>query len=343
MSHAGSTRRAIPMMLAAFVAITAVVGAAPGMHMTGLAPTPQREGHPPDPPPIGAHVIPAEYRAGVYFAKATINGAGPFWFTVDTGATLTVIDLRTARRLGLPVRDLGPRQNVGTGAGPTLMGTTRRAVIRVGDLAPFVPNRLYVVAVGANAGLLGHQIDGVLGTDFLSRHVMEFNYRAGTITAHDPGAFRHGSREAPLSIRLERNRLLAPATLTLPDGELLSARLLIDTGSNTRLILNAPFVRRHRLIERFPSSTLTASYGINGLTTSSLITARLLALGAATIEHPNTGLSRETSGLHASADFDGIIGAELLKAFRVVVDYPRRQLILEPPGATSPAGGRRGP
>jgi predicted aspartyl protease len=40
--------------------------------------------------------IPVERGSNVFFARATINGAGPFWFTVDTGATLAVIDPATA-------------------------------------------------------------------------------------------------------------------------------------------------------------------------------------------------------------------------------------------------------
>lgn len=309
MRHPGANRRVTPILLGALAALA-----------TGITAIGQRE----------APALQADYRGGLFFAKATINGAGPFWFTVDTGATLTVIDPRTADRLGIPVRDLGERQNVGTAAGPTAMGATRRVVIRVGDLAPFAPARMYVVGVSSNEELLGHRIDGVLGTDFLMRYVCEFDYKAGTVTAHDARAFSYSGRQAPFAVSLAGNRLLAPSRLTLPDGEQVNALLLVDTGSNTRLILNAPFVRTHRLVERFPSARMTASYGINGLTTSPLIESRSLKLGTANIDRPNTGLSREASGLHASAAFDGIIGAELLKAFRVIVDYPRRQLIVAP-------------
>jgi len=330
MMHTGADWRATPIVFAALALLAGGVSISAGGHGAALATTTQTQGRPPDGPRAGAQVISAEYREGVFFAKATINGTGPFWFTVDTGATLTVIDPRTADRLGIPVRDLGERQNVGTAAGPTAMGATRRVVIRVGDLAPFAPARMYVVGVSANQELLGHRIDGVLGTDFLMRYVMEFDYRAGAVTAHDARAFSYSGRQEPLSISLAGNRLLAPSTLTLPDGERVSPLLLIDTGSNTRLILNAPFVRKHRLVERFPSARMTASYGINGLTTSPLIESRSLRLGTAIVDRPNTGLSRETAGLHASAAFDGIVGAELLKAFRVIVDYPRRQLIVAP-------------
>jgi predicted aspartyl protease len=320
-------------VIAAWVAIAAVVSGLPAAGAKGAAGTEQGQGRPPAGARAGAHVIPADYRAGVFFAKATINGVGPFWFTIDTGSTVTVVNPRTALQLGLPVRDAGAGLNVGTASGPTSMGTTSNASIQVGDLVPVIPEPLFVVAVDANEELLGHRIDGVLGTDFLGRYTIEFDYSAGTVTAYDAGAFVYGGRQTPIPLRLARNGLLAPATLTLPDGEKLAAQLLIDTGSNIRVTLNGPFVRRHRLIERFPSTTMTASYGINGLTTSPLIAARSLALGSVTIASPNVGLSRETSGLHGSAEFDGIVASELLKAFRVIIDYSRAQMILERPSA----------
>jgi predicted aspartyl protease len=291
-------------------------------------------------PVAEAHRLPADYSAGVFFVRASINGTGSLWFTIDTGATLTVIDPGTAKRLGLPVRDTGMQSDVGTASGTTPVGVTRPVAILVGDLAPFLPQRLYVVPVSSNAGLFRHQVDGVLGTDFLSRYVMEFDYGAGTVTAHDPDTFSCKGQGARIPASLDGNLLLVPATLTLPDETQLGARLLVDTGSNARLTLNSPFVRRNRLVERFPSRSMTASYGINGLITAPLIRLRSLALGTATIVRPNTGLSQAASGLHASAGFDGIIGAELLKSYRVIVDYRRREVILEPlpPASTGGSG-----
>ena len=51
--------------------------------------------------------VPVEQESHVFFARATINERGPFWLTVDTGATLTVIDPDTAAGLGLRVTDAG--------------------------------------------------------------------------------------------------------------------------------------------------------------------------------------------------------------------------------------------
>jgi hypothetical protein len=41
-------------------------------------------------------------------------------------------------------------------------------------------------------------------------------------------------------------------------------------------------------------------------------------------------LSRDKTGLFASSDFDGILGGEMLRRFKVIFDYSRQRVILEP-------------
>jgi predicted aspartyl protease len=274
--------------------------------------------------------LPVERASNVFFARATINGVGPFWLTVDTGATLTVIDPDAAKRAGLVVRSAGRRTNVGVAAGEMSMATTSGARIEVGGVPAFAPPQLYVVAVRANAGYLGHVVDGVLGTDFLRRSIVEFNYAESRVTLRPPASGPSDS-VASVPFTAEGNVLIATATLTLPDGDRLPARLLIDTGSSGALTLTSPFVKRHRLTTRFPSRQASATAGINGLEFAPVVTLMSVAFGKAVISAPNAALSRATAGLNASEDFDGIIGGELLRRFTVTVDYPRQRLILDQP------------
>src|SRR5438067_1890920 len=95
--------------------------------------------------------VPVERASNVFFARTTINGVGPFWFTVDTGATLTVIDPSAAKRTGLVVRNAGRRPNIGVTAGDVSTATTTGARIEVGAAPVFAPLQLFVVAVSANA------------------------------------------------------------------------------------------------------------------------------------------------------------------------------------------------
>ena len=109
-------------------------------------------------------VLPVERASNVFFVRTQINGRGPFWFTVDTGATLTVIDPSTARRAGLVVRPAGRRPNVGVGEEDTELATTA-ATIQIAGLPDFAPSFFYVMPVQSAASALGHAIDGVIGTD----------------------------------------------------------------------------------------------------------------------------------------------------------------------------------
>ncbi|HKW02972.1 MAG TPA: retropepsin-like aspartic protease [Vicinamibacterales bacterium] len=284
----------------------------------------------PSPSPIP---VPVEVASNVFFARVTVNGVGPFWFTVDTGATLTVIDPSAAARAKLAVQDAGRRGNVGIAAGDMTMATTTGARINVAGLPIFAPPTLYVVAVQNNAAYFGHAIDGVLGTDFLSPHIVALDYGAGRVSVLPPARTEPAVRQgAAVTFTLEGNVLVAPATITLPDGERVTARLLIDTGSNGALTLTSPFVRRHDLTARFPSrQQQNAAVGINGTVFSPVVALTSVAFGDAAIARPNAALSTATAGLDASTDFDGIIGAELLRQFTVTIDYPRRRLIFSPP------------
>jgi predicted aspartyl protease len=283
------------------------------------------------PPPPAATTLPTEFASHVFFARVTVNGAGPFWFTVDTGATLTVIDPSAADRAKLVVRDAGRRANIGIAAGEMAMSTTTGARIGLVGVPLFSPPTLYVVAVQNNAAYLRHAVDGVLGTDFLSRHILEFDYSGARVSVLPPPPAGTPARPGAVSVTLDGNVLIAPATITLPDGQRVAARLLIDTGSNGALTLTSPFVQRHDLAARFPSRQANAAVGINGTVFSPVVALTAVAFGDAVIPRPNAALSRAAAGLDASTDFDGIIGAELLRQFTVTIDYPQRRMFLSAP------------
>jgi hypothetical protein len=202
--------------------------------------------------------------------------------------------------------------------------------VSVGKLPAFTPATMFVVPVREMSGFLKHQIDGVLGVDFMRRHVVEFNYASGAVVFHDPRYFVYQGYAQVLPVDLQENLLVVLASLTMPDGEKLPVRLLIDTGRSGRPGLNGPFVREHRLVERFGKlRQMALSQGINGFTPAFRIEARTLTFGDLKIDRPEVDLSQATDGLSASEQYDGHVGASLLSQFRVFIDFPGHRVILE--------------
>jgi len=161
-------------------------------------------------------------------------------------------------------------------------------------------------------------------------HVVEFNYAAGVVIFHDPRYFVYQGDAQVLPIELHQNLLVVLAALTMPDGEPLPVRLLIDTGRAGRPGLNGPFVREHRLVQRFAKlGQMALAQGINGLTPAFRIEASALTFGNLKLDRPELDLSQATDGLSASEQYDGHIGASLLSRFRVFIDFPGHRMILE--------------
>ncbi len=55
-----------------------------------------------------------------------------------------------------------------------------------------------------------------------------------------------------------------------------------------------------------------------------------IRLGGFVVSNPLTQFSQNTSGILATPDLAGIIGAQMLRRFRVIFDYPHGEMILEP-------------
>jgi len=278
--------------------------------------------------PAPSIVVPVERVSGVFFARVSLNGKGPFWFTVDTGATHTVIDPSAARRLGLRVVDEGGSLSVGIGPGTTPMATTHGVTVRVGRAGRFAPHRMFVVPVADAAQAFGHAIDGVIGTDFLGQYVVEFDYRAGRLVLHDAVRFQYRGAATPVPIRLDGARPLVRVLVTLADGTIFNTQMLVDTGSTARSSFNGPLVNKFGL-QRFPSLGMTASLGVNGLTAASVIRLGSLAVGDVVFERPELAIPTTTAGLNADLSFGGMLTPDLLGSGRLILDYPARRLVLE--------------
>src|SRR5438552_5920841 len=88
-----------------------------------LASAAWRVGAAPEP---GQTPVPVERAGNIFFARAAVNGKpAPLWFTLDTGANLSVLDPAVARALHIVVSDAGRQAAVGTGAGMTQLWRAR--------------------------------------------------------------------------------------------------------------------------------------------------------------------------------------------------------------------------
>lgn len=275
-------------------------------------------------------VIPFEFVTRHIMIKVRINNSDPLWFIFDTGDKVAIVDLGRAKSLGL---NLQGEVNVG-GAGA---GTVKGAMVRDASLNVVgVEGNPQPVVMAIPLDLLeprfGHDIDGIIGADFIKQYVVEIDYPARVLRLHDKNKFAYsGPGEIiPISF-IHGGYPVAEAQITVADRPPIKGRFVLDVGSGASLALHRPFAEQLSL-PAASQKTIRAmgSGGVGGKVTGRSGRIAELKIGKFQIDNPLTLFSEDKGGALASSEIQGNIGAMILSKFNVMLDYGRSRIILEP-------------
>lgn len=271
--------------------------------------------------------IPFELYANVVLLRARVNNSAPLWFLLDTGAGGSLIDSRHARGLGLKYLDRADIRGMGGSVEGSYFGG---ATLRLPGVRVF--ERKFVgMPLAPLFARFGRRVDGVIGYDFLKLFVVEVDYAAKTLNLYDPASYEYEGAGEVVPLTLRDGHPHARVRLGFEGHAAVEGDFEIDTGSDGSLGVNRPFAEKHRLLERLPGASASKTgAGAGGETSYVESRVRELGLGRFTFERPVVAFSRDAEGLGADANSDGQLGGEIFRRFKVIFDYSRGRMILEP-------------
>ena len=275
--------------------------------------------------------LPFEIASNKPYVQVSINGSARQWFILDSGCSGTsVIAKECAERAGLQGEG-ETETHLGAGAGVRVgVASVHDVTLEVGG-AKMASPELRIFPLAHVSPYEGRRVDGLIGQDFLERHVVEIDYARGRIRILDPTGFAPPAGGTSIPITLQDGLAVAEGAVTVRGGESIPCRLVIDTGVRATLILYRPFAVAHGLLDA-PGNLLSATVGggAGGETRGDIGRLAVLRIGPSRFQKPVAIFSRDTVGVFASSDPDGIIGGELLRRSKVTFDYPHQRIILEP-------------
>jgi predicted aspartyl protease len=272
--------------------------------------------------------IPIELNTVHIFVQGSVNGSSPLWWVLDTGASVTVLNRLTAERLGLEMQ--GSIEGRGAGEKTTEVNLIGGVTFSM----PGVELRDQTVAaidLEQIEKLIGRQLDGILGYDFISRFVVELDYAQRQMHLHDRSSWSYDGEGQVVPIELEGSQPHVSGRLILNGRDPIEGRYLIDTGASGQLHLARPFTEKHALttdLER--SYEHSGGFGVGGRSRSIVGRIDAFELGALRFPGPVCAFSRDERGAHADPNAAGLIGGQILERCRVFFDYERGSMILEP-------------
>ena len=268
--------------------------------------------------------IPFEENDGHIFLQARINDSGPLWFGLDTGAIRSVIDTNHAQALGLR---FDGTQQVGGAGGYEEASIIKGVSIKLPGAELFNQTAW---ALPLNALSEAHCCDmaGIIGYELFSHFVVEVDYATGFLNLYEPTSYRYRGAGETIPLGLQDGEIYIPGKVTVAGLNTFDGQFVVDTGSNNTLLLARDFVEEHKLLD-FVGPTLKArGGGVGGEVQMAIGRVKHLQVGRFVVDNPITAFVKV--GEIAEAGKAGNIGGRFLRRFKVIFDYSRRQMILEP-------------
>jgi hypothetical protein len=190
----------------------------------------------------------------------------------------------------------------------------------------------YVISLDSIEAQVGRPVDGIVGLDLFTRYVVEIDYVGNELRLHDPKTYIYSGGGESIPLTLRDGHFFVPARIEMPGRPPLDGQFVVDTGGVTvTVVLTTPFAQSNHLPAPNQKSILDKSLsGLGGETKVLISRATSLTLGKLSMRNPLLYVSQDTGGALASSDYEGLIGSEILRRFKVVFDYTRSRLILEP-------------
>ena len=259
-----------------------------------------------------------------------VNNSQPLSFYLDSGAsTPFAVNAAKAKALGLKLQET---LLLGGGAGPNLLEASHADGLTIAlEHKTFNNQRALVVSFKEIEEQFGRPVDGLVGIGLFLNNVVEIDYIGKKLRLYDPQAFVYSGAGASVPLALRAGHFFVPAVIDIPSIGKLTGQFVVDTGGcMITVVLTTPFAQRNRLPVATQKTILDRSIaGLGGDTTLLVGRANNLELGGSVVPSPLIYISQDKGGALASSEYEGLIGTEILRKFKVIFDYSRRRLILE--------------
>lgn len=264
--------------------------------------------------------VPFTFEKGYVIVEAKIKDKEPAWVVIATGAEHSTMGGEMLEKYKLQAYYTGVPPV--TGRNDRTISYAKVADVRVGPVVESLDMRLGVMADFTR--LLGRDIFGILGYDFLKGRAVQFDFGKKVLRFLDkPAAEALRGKSGVAVFPMTQRDDIFRRTLTLPLVEKIMfndkpAKLMLDTGVATVVALNSSTAKKLGF-ETPPEKGETRGD-----------TIRSLRLGPVELSDvPVAIFAKGTGGDARLADNGALAGTTLLQHFVATFDYRGKVVILE--------------
>ena len=269
--------------------------------------------------------IPFQLSSNFVLVQLRVNNSRPLCFLFSTAST-SVIDTRIAKELGLRVQ--GKEESTATGSSYEA-GLISGVSLALPGVTTF-NQTVAVLPLEFLSSIMGQPIAGLIGYDFISQFVIEVDYAKRKMNVYAPATYRYSGTGEVLPIKFIDKSPFVAVRITVEGREAVEGTVKLETGSSGVLVVQRSFAEAHQLLKSVKGFRLGNVGGAEGSMSRTLQgRVKNIQVGRFMINNPLVAFSQAEADKDAT-DGDGQIGGEVLRRFRLILDYSRQRIILEP-------------
>ena len=184
---------------------------------------------------------------GRMLVPVTVNGSGTCAFLVDTGASMTMLNQRLAKKLGAPA---AKTEWVNTFAGRVALSARRVESLQIGNSR--IAGGSVLIGDLAHLFNLTPEVDGILGQDVLSLFNYIIDRRAGSLEIEEGNTLSTGLIGTKVPFERRGGVIYVPAA----GGAL---HLILDSGNPHLVIYEDAAPRCHAILTAIGGDSVVAS------------------------------------------------------------------------------------
>lgn len=277
--------------------------------------------------------IPFELHSNLILVYARINDVDSLRFILDTGVSSIIITdpnilrpdkLRLTRKINL------------SGAGEGKSIAAHVAIDNRFAMGRLRANHQNIVVIEQDflrlSEYVGVPVHGIFGYDVFNNFVVTIDFSRRELLLTQNGNYKYKpSKGDKHPIIIEDTKPFTDAVTLFADGREKPIRVLIDTGAGHALLLNNTPKETYRLPEKVIRAQL--GRGLNGVINGNLARVDKMKLGRFELDNivasfpDSAGFSAK---MGANVERQGNIGCELLRRFKVTMNYHEGYMVLKP-------------
>ena len=274
--------------------------------------------------------IPFQLANSLIYIQATINGSQPLWMMLDTGSSVTVFDETVSKMLGIQFLSEGNVDGPGQGSAQKLAFANHTTLMFAGETLG--DQTVATLPLEWFSREVGRSTDGFLGSNVFRNYVVEIDYANQVLRFYDPAVYCYSGSGQRLPLQFIWNDIpTVRAEVVAQDGTAINGVFLVDSGATTAIWLTKAFSQAHpEVLSAQDTVEVPNVVAVGGELSARVGRVQAVRLGGFVVSMPLTQFSQNTSGIFAAPDITGTIGAQMLRRFTVIFDYPHGEMILEP-------------